>query len=72
MGYEKLADLASGVFKRWFSKEAKDSGRANEIEKLEREQKDLAKNNTDGRYNARLTYISDRLSDLQREAKNTR
>ena len=72
MGWDKLADLGSGIFKRWFSKEAKDSGRANEIEKLEDEQKDLAKNNINGRYDKRLSWIANRLQELGREAKNTR
>ena len=72
MGWDKLADLGFGVFKRWFSKEAKEESRANEIEKLEDEQKDLAKNNTNGRYDKRLSWIADKLQELGREAKNTR
>jgi hypothetical protein len=72
MGWEKLADLGSGIFNRWFSKEAKQGSNANETERLEKEQKDLAKNNTNGRYDKRLKWISDRLLVLGREAKNSR
>jgi hypothetical protein len=72
MGLEKLADLGAGIFNRWFSKEAKQGSNANETERLEKEQKDLAKNNTNGRYDKRLSWIADRLLQLGREAKNTR
>ena len=72
MGLEKLADLGAGIFNRWFSKEAKQGSNANEAEKLEKEQKDLAKNNTNGRYDKRIKWIADRLQELGREAKNTR
>ena len=65
-------DLGAGIFKRFFSKEAKQEGRANEIEKLEKEQLELSKKNFDGKYNIRLLHISNRLSILSREAKNAR
>jgi hypothetical protein len=72
MGFDKLADLGAGIFNRWFSKEAKQEGRANELEDLQREQKDLAKNNPDGKHNKRLDYIAKRLRILQQNAKNSR
>lgn len=72
MGWDKLADLASGVWDRFFSRKAKEEGRVNEIDRLEREQKDLAKANIDGRYDNRLVAIAERLSKLYSEAKNSR
>ena len=72
MGIGSVLDLANGVFKRFFSKEAKDENRANEIEQLEKEQLEYSKKNAGGIYNARLNFISRRLSELNREAKNNR
>ena len=63
-GWSAIADLAFGIFKRFFSKEAKEEGRTNEIEKLEREQKNLAIHNVDGRNDKRLTAIAARLQTL--------
>ena len=72
MGLEKLADLGAGIFKRWFSKEATEESRANEIEKLEKEQKELSNNNPNGIHDKRLRFISGRLSYLSKQAKNAR
>lgn len=72
MGYEAIADIAKGIWERWFSKPAKQESRANEIDRLEREQKDLATNNPGGRNDKRLAVISARLLKLNTEAKNTR
>jgi hypothetical protein len=72
MGIGSVFDLGAGIFKRFFSKEAKQENRANEIEYLQREQKELSKNNVNGIHNKRLDYIASRLRICEQEAKNTR
>jgi len=72
MGWDKLADLGAGLFKRFWSKEAKEEGRDNEIEKLKDEQLRLAKNNPNGKYDKRLERIAIRLARLYKDAQNAR
>jgi len=72
MGYGKAFDLLSGMWNKWWSKEASQAGRANKIEKLEREQKTLSNNNPDGKHNRRLSAIARQLSGLYQKAKNSR
>lgn len=72
MGWDKIADLASGIFNRWFSKESKEEARDNEIGKLEKEQLRLSKDNLGGKYDGRLDFIAKRLSKLNEEARNAR
>jgi len=72
MGWDKLADLGAGLFKRFWSKEAKEESRDNEITKLEKEQLEKSKNNPDGKHDKRLSVISERLSRLYEDSKNAR
>ena len=72
MGWEHIPELLAGLFKRFWSKEAKEESRDNEIDKLKKKQLELAKNNTDGRYDSRLESIARRLSRLHKNAQNSR
>jgi isocitrate dehydrogenase len=67
-----VLELANGVFKKWFSKEATQEQRDNKIGELEREQIELSKKNDNGRYNTRLSYIAHELRILSEKAKNSR
>lgn len=65
-------DILDGIFRRWFSKEARDEARDNDIDELQKKQANLAIHNVDGRFDNELKRISTKLSKLQRQAQNTR
>jgi hypothetical protein len=70
MGLDKLADLAAGIWERFFSKESIKEKRRNQIEKLEAERAKLMQETWNTSKGARIAVINIKLGELYKHAKN--